>query len=263
RQEASDGTLSAAPPLPLSTYRPLYWDSCGRDRQRLALPRRGPLVRRPRSRHLLSPRRGRDTHQETPAAGTDPGTAARAPPPLACQGHRQRALCGMEWRADRIGKDRTYDRGAAGEAPRQHHATYPAAHGGDLADAERSQYVAGGRLPRHEYRDAGSRLRPPPSRLLLRRCRGDWAQTKPEPSVGCFICWRCRQTGKTQMNHGGPGRIRTSNQTVMSAPMWRHAYFDFTEFLDRTAVLTNEIANDWRRSFPAIASTALRMCAGW
>src|SRR6516165_10745731 len=62
---------------------------------------------------------------------------------------------------------------------------------------------------------------------------------------------------------GGPGRTRTSNQTVMSAPMWRHAYFDFTEFLDGTAVLTNEMANDWRRSFPAIASTALRMCAGW
>src|SRR5262249_18323002 len=63
--------------------------------------------------------------------------------------------------------------------------------------------------------------------------------------------------------HGGPGRTRTSNQTVMSAPMWRHAYFDFAEFLDGTAVLTNEIANDWRRSFPAIASAAVRMCAGW
>jgi hypothetical protein len=33
--------------------------------------------------------------------------------------------------------------------------------------------------------------------------------------------------------------------------------------LDATVVLTNEMANDWRRSFPAIASTAPRMCAGW
>src|SRR6516162_10717926 len=62
---------------------------------------------------------------------------------------------------------------------------------------------------------------------------------------------------------GGLGRIRTSNQTVMSAPMWRHAHFDLAEFLDATVVLTNEMANDWRRSFPAIASTAPRMCAGW
>src|SRR5262249_27603515 len=63
--------------------------------------------------------------------------------------------------------------------------------------------------------------------------------------------------------HGGPGRTRTSNQTVMSAPMRRHAYFDFAEVLDGRAVLTNEIANNGRRSFPAIASTAQRMCAGW
>ena len=85
--------------------------------------------------------------------------------------------------------------------------------------------------------------------------------TKMPANCGLFV--RERETPVRMGLHGGPGRIRTSNQTVMSAPMWRHAYFDFTEFLDGTAVLTNEIANDWRRSFPAIASTALRMCAGW
>jgi len=43
---------------------------------------------------------------------------------------------------------------------------------------------------------------------------------------------------------GGPGRTRTSNQTVMSAPMWRHPYFDFVEFFVAMTMSTNEMAND-------------------
>src|SRR5262245_1286315 len=89
------------------------------------------------------------------------------------------------------------------------------------------------------------------------------AREEPRSAHGDGVPETDRRAPRRVEKHGGPGRIRTSNQTVMSAPMWRHAYFDFTEFLDGTAVLTNEIANDWRRSFPAIASTALRMCAGW
>src|SRR5262245_18297312 len=134
---------------------------------------------------------------------------------------------------------------------------------------------ASGPIAAHSNRvsaDCGLRCRETgfPGRRKMRRHVARPTDQRSQRPSGCTrrppirgLCNQLREYSANGELRGGPGRTRTSNETVMSAPMWRHAYFDFTEFLDGTAVLTNEIANDWRRSFPAIASTALRMCAGW
>ena len=131
----------------------------------------------------------------------------------------------------------------------------------DLIRRSSSSTQAGARNGFGEPRDWGPKSTLSRPRPAAETTRPAFEPAKVPANCGLFV--RDQKTPVRIGLHGGPGRIRTSNQTVMSAPMSRHAHFDFAEFLDGTVVLTNEMANDWRRSFPAIASTALRMCAGW
>ena len=66
---------------------------------------------------------------------------------------------------------------------------------------------------------------------------------------------------------GGPGRTRTSNQTVMSAPVRRRWKLNFYRFCGTFAFVlrasANEMTNDCAALWPLpIASAAPRMCKG-
>ena len=124
----------------------LQRDARGSDRCRIADSSGRPLLCRPRARTLLPPQTGQRENQQAPTDGPNSVAPACASAALAPDRSGGKALRRVQWQAGKFSQDSIQERRQARRARSRHIASYVAAHGGDLADAEGRGSVAGRRL---------------------------------------------------------------------------------------------------------------------
>ena len=150
--------------------RPLHWHPTWRDLRRGAHASGWPRLCRHRQRRVLSARGRAPADEQATAAGPAPGAVAGPSAALATARHCPHAV--VEWNGKPVRSVRKSFASAVqgGRHRPTHHAAYLRHTAATWAMQHGGRPLAGGGLSRHDRRDAGTRLRTPPSRFPARCC---------------------------------------------------------------------------------------------